>query len=100
MPTPPPKARGHGQERRRRGSARLSRGSRRRPRTRTGKCPRPRREVRARAHSSGGYSAHMADFRPVEANKGHILMIRPAPDGTPIEDANVEWVEIIADLSS
>ena len=42
----------------------------------------------------------MADFRPVEANKGHILMIRPAPDGTPIEDANAEWVEIIADLSS
>jgi hypothetical protein len=42
----------------------------------------------------------MADFRPVEANKGHILMIRPAVATTPIEDANAEWVEIIADLSS
>ncbi|TMC69632.1 MAG: hypothetical protein E6J13_10890 [Chloroflexi bacterium] len=42
----------------------------------------------------------MADFRPVEAVKGHILMIRPAPAGTPIDDANIEWVEIIADLSS
>ena len=34
----------------------------------------------------------MADFRPVEANKGHILMIRPAPAGTPIEDANAKRV--------
>jgi len=42
----------------------------------------------------------MADFRPVEANKGHILMIRPAVADTPVEDANAEWVEIIADLSS
>jgi hypothetical protein len=42
----------------------------------------------------------MADFRPVEANKGHILMIHPASAATSIEDANSEWVEIIADLSS
>src|SRR6266550_554295 len=48
----------------------------------------------------GGYSAHMADFRPVEANKGHILMIHPATADTTVEDANAEWVEIIADLSS
>jgi hypothetical protein len=42
----------------------------------------------------------MADFRPVEANKGHILMIRPASGDTSVEDANAEWVEVIADLSS
>jgi len=42
----------------------------------------------------------MADFRPVEANKGHILMIHPGSADTPIVDANAEWVEIIADLSS
>ena len=40
----------------------------------------------------------MADFRPVEANKAHILMIRPAVAETPVEDANAEWVEVIADL--
>src|SRR5438309_10251687 len=42
----------------------------------------------------------MADFRPVEANKGHILTIHPGSAATPVEDANAEWVEIIADLSS
>src|SRR2546422_8012552 len=42
----------------------------------------------------------MADFRPVEANKAHILMIRPAVAETPVEDANAEWVEVIDDLSS
>jgi hypothetical protein len=42
----------------------------------------------------------MADFRPVEANKARILMVRPAPANTPIEDANVEWVEVVADLGS
>ena len=52
------------------------------------------------ARSCGGYSAHVADFRPVEANKAHILMIRPALASTPVEDANAEWVEVIADLSS
>src|SRR5437870_13616342 len=42
----------------------------------------------------------MADFRPVEANKGHILTIHPGSADTTVEDANAEWVEIIADLSS
>ena len=42
----------------------------------------------------------MADFRPVEANKGNILMSHPGSANTPVEDANTEWVEIIADLSS
>src|SRR5438045_4343450 len=42
----------------------------------------------------------MADFRPVDSNKGHILMIHPATADTKVEDANEEWVEIIADLSS
>jgi hypothetical protein len=42
----------------------------------------------------------VADFRPVEANKAHILMIRPAVAETPVADANAEWVEVIADLSS
>jgi len=42
----------------------------------------------------------MADFRPVEANKGHILMIHPASADTPVVDANAEWVEVIVDFSS
>ena len=42
----------------------------------------------------------MADFRPVEANKARILMVRPAPEGTAPDDANVEWAEIVVDLSS
>ena len=42
----------------------------------------------------------MADFRPVEANKAHILTIRPAPPNTPVDRANVEWVEVIADIGS
>ena len=42
----------------------------------------------------------MADFLPVEANKAHILMVRPATQGTSLEDANAEWVEVFVDLSS
>jgi hypothetical protein len=42
----------------------------------------------------------VADFRPVETNKAHILTIRPAPDGTSLDDANAEWVEVIIDVSS
>ena len=42
----------------------------------------------------------MADFRPVEATKARILSIRPAPEGTTIEDANAEWIEIVVNLSS
>lgn len=42
----------------------------------------------------------MADFRPVEANKAHILTIKPAPPGTSLDDANVEWVEVIVDIAS
>jgi hypothetical protein len=42
----------------------------------------------------------MADFRPVEAAKARILSIKPAPPGTSIDDANVEWVEVRVELSS
>ena len=42
----------------------------------------------------------MADFRPVEANKAHILMVHPAPLGTTDEAANAEWAEILVDISS
>jgi len=42
----------------------------------------------------------MADFLPVEANKAHILLVRPAPEGTKLDEANVEWVEVLADVSS
>jgi len=42
----------------------------------------------------------VADFRPVEANKAHILTIRPAPAATVLEGANAEWVEVQIDLSS
>jgi hypothetical protein len=36
----------------------------------------------------------MADFRPVEAAKARILSIKPAPEGTAIDDANAEWIEV------
>lgn len=36
----------------------------------------------------------VSDFKPVEANKARILSIKPAPADTPLEDANLEWVEI------
>jgi hypothetical protein len=42
----------------------------------------------------------MADFRPVEATKARILTIRPATDGTPLEGANAEWIEIVVMLDS
>ena len=42
----------------------------------------------------------MADFKPVESNKARILMVRPAAAGTGLDDANVEWVEVIVDISS
>lgn len=42
----------------------------------------------------------MADFRPVEASKARILTIRPAAPGTPAEQANGEWVEILVNLDS
>src|SRR5438132_230776 len=97
---PPPRARARARARWPRGCPRRSRRSHRRRRRRRETSPRPRRRARGGDRSCGGYSAHMADFRPVEANKGHILMIRPAAVGTAIQDANAEWVEILADLSS
>ena len=42
----------------------------------------------------------MADFRPVEATKARILSIRPAPEGTTIEDAIAEWIEVVVNLNS
>jgi hypothetical protein len=42
----------------------------------------------------------VADFRPVEATKARILSIRPAAEGTTIEDANAEWIEVVVNLSS
>jgi hypothetical protein len=42
----------------------------------------------------------VADFRPVESNKAHVLTIRPGPSGTTLDDANAEWVEVIVDISS
>ena len=42
----------------------------------------------------------MADFRPVEAHKAHLLIVRPAPSGTTLDDANAEWVEVIVDIAS
>ena len=42
----------------------------------------------------------MADFRPVEATKARILSVHPAPDATPIEDANGEWIEVAVTMSS
>src|SRR5207247_9211997 len=100
--TTTPTAKGQGRARAQwpRDSLRRSRRSPRPRRKRREMSRRLRQRARARDPTCGGYSAHMADFRPVEAVKGHILMIRPAPAGTPIDDANIEWVEIIADLSS
>ena len=42
----------------------------------------------------------VSDFRPVEANKARILSIRPAPADTPLDQANREWVEVLANLDS
>lgn len=42
----------------------------------------------------------MADFRPVEATKARILSLHAAPEGTKLEDANAEWVEILVQLDS
>jgi hypothetical protein len=42
----------------------------------------------------------VADFRPVEANKAHILIVRPGPAGTILDDANAEWVEVLVDIDS
>jgi len=36
----------------------------------------------------------VSDFKPVEANKARILSVKVAPDGTSLDDANLEWVEI------
>jgi hypothetical protein len=42
----------------------------------------------------------VSDFKPVEANKARILSIKVAPAGTPLDDANVEWVELRIDIDS
>ena len=42
----------------------------------------------------------VSDFKPVEANKARILSIKVAPDGTGLDDANLEWVEIAVSLDS
>ena len=42
----------------------------------------------------------VADFKPVVANKARILSLKAAPEGTPLEDANLEWVEIAVDLDT
>lgn len=42
----------------------------------------------------------VSDFKPVEANKARILSIKVAPAGTPVEDANLEWVEVAVVLDS
>lgn len=42
----------------------------------------------------------MADFRPVEATKAKILSIHPAPDGTSLDNANAEWIEVAVQLNS
>ena len=42
----------------------------------------------------------MADFRPVEATKAKILSIHPAPDGTTLDNANAEWIEVAVQLNS
>ena len=38
----------------------------------------------------------MADILPAEGVKARILNIRPAPEGTPLDAANSEWVEVRA----
>jgi hypothetical protein len=42
----------------------------------------------------------MSDFKPVEANKARILSIKAAAEGTNLDDANLEWVEIAVELNS
>ena len=42
----------------------------------------------------------VSDFKPVEANKARILSIKVAADGTTLDDANSEWVEIAVTLDS
>ncbi|MFN2519476.1 MAG: hypothetical protein ABR525_00340 [Candidatus Limnocylindria bacterium] len=42
----------------------------------------------------------MADFKPVEANKARILMVKTAPPDTRREDANAEWIEVRVELSA
>jgi hypothetical protein len=42
----------------------------------------------------------MSDFKPVEANKARILSIKAAAEGTKLDDANLEWVEIAVVLNS
>ena len=42
----------------------------------------------------------MADILPAEAVKARILGIKAAPQGTSLDHANVEWVEIRVDLNS
>lgn len=44
--------------------------------------------------------AQMSDFKPVESNKARILSLKVAPDGTALDDANLEWVEIAVNLDS
>ena len=40
----------------------------------------------------------VSDFKPVEANKARILSIKVAAEGTSLDDANGEWVEIAVTL--
>src|SRR3990170_3573994 len=42
----------------------------------------------------------MADVLPAEGVKARILNIRPAPEGTPLDAANSEWVEIRVEADS
>ena len=42
----------------------------------------------------------VSDFKPVEANKARILSIKVAAEGTSLDDANTEWVEIAVTLDS
>ena len=42
----------------------------------------------------------MADFRPVEADKAHIVIVHSVPASTPLDEANREWVEVAVDISS
>jgi len=40
----------------------------------------------------------VSDFKPTEANKARILSIKVAPEGTGVDDTNLEWVEIAVQL--
>jgi len=42
----------------------------------------------------------VADILPTEAVKARILSIRPAPEGTPPDKANLEWIEVRVELDS